>query len=203
MELSELLKIAPFQGMDEDSLIAFLFAAPNSLKRYAPGDIIAMQGDRCKGLYTLASGGVRACMVNGEGKEITIEEIKAPAQLAPAFIFASENRFPVMIVATEPCELFFVGRERFMQAMHSSHLMMSNFLTDISDRSVFLSKKVSEFALLDLKKRIMRYLETHGAIRNQREVAQRLGVTRPSLARALAELAKEGRLGGRPAQGQA
>ena len=83
-----------------------------------------------------------------------------------------------------------------MQAMLSSPVMLGNFLTDISDRSVFLSRKVSEFALLDLKKRIMKYLDTHGAIHNQREVAQRLGVTRPSLARALAELAKEGKLGG-------
>ena len=187
MELSALLKIAPFRGMDEDDLIAFLFATPNSLRRYAPGDIIALQGDRCKGLYILASGAVRAGMVNADGKELTIEEIKAPALLASAFVFATENRFPVMIEATEPCELFFVGRDRFMQG---------NFLTDISDRSVFLSRKVSEFALLDLKKRIMKYLDTHGAIHNQREVAQRLGVTRPSLARALAELAKEGKLGG-------
>lgn len=151
MELSALLKIAPFRGMDEDDLIAFLFATPNSLRRYAPGDIIAMQGDRCKGLYILASGAVRADMVNADGKELTIEEIKAPALLASAFVFATENRFPVMIEATEPCELFFVGRDRFMQAMLSSPVMLGNFLTDISDRSVFLSRKVSEFALLDLK----------------------------------------------------
>lgn len=68
MELSALLKIAPFRGMDEDDLIAFLFATPNSLRRYAPGDIIALQGDRCKGLYILASGAVRAGMVNADGK---------------------------------------------------------------------------------------------------------------------------------------
>ena len=71
---------------------------------------------------------------------------------------------------------------------------MSGFLTDISDRSAFLGRKLNEFALLDLKKRILEYLKTNPVIRNQREVAQRLGVTRPSLARALSELAKEGRL---------
>ena len=164
MELSALLKIAPFRGMDEDDMIAFLFATPNSLRRYAPGDIIALQGDRCKGLYILASGAVRAGMVNADGKELTIEEIKAPALLASAFVFATENRFPVMIEATEPCELFFVGRDRFMQAMLSSPVMLGNFLTDISDRSVFLSRKVSEFALLDLKKtdnEIPRYPRGH------------------------------------------
>ena len=43
------------------------------LKHFEPGDIIARQGDLCKGLYILASGSVRAGMINDEGKELTVE----------------------------------------------------------------------------------------------------------------------------------
>ena len=161
MELTGLLQMAPFQGMKEEELVAFLFGLPNSLKHFEPGDIIARQGDLCKGLYILASGSVRAGMINDEGKELTVEEIGAPNLLASAFIFATENRFPVK---------------------------------DISDRSVFLSRKLNEFALLNLKTRLLKYLETHSVIHNQQEVAQKLGVTRPSLARALSELVNEGKI---------
>ena len=55
MELTGLLQMAPFQGMKEEELVAFLFGLPNSLKHFEPGDIIARQGDLCKGLYILAS----------------------------------------------------------------------------------------------------------------------------------------------------
>ena len=73
MELTGLLQMAPFQGMKEEELVAFLFGLPNSLKHFEPGDIIARQGDLCKGLYILASGSVRAGMINDEGKELTVE----------------------------------------------------------------------------------------------------------------------------------
>lgn len=194
MELTRLLQVAPFQGMKEEELIAFLFGVPNSLKHFETGDVIARQDSLCKGLYILASGSVRAGMINDEGKELTVEEIDAPNLLASGFVFATENRFPVNVEAVEPCEVFIIGKERFLEFMHLHPLMMQNFLKDISDRSVFLSRKLNEFALLNLKARLLKYLETHPAIHNQQEVAQKLGVTRPSLARALSELANEGRI---------
>ena len=69
---------------------------------------------------------------------------------------------------------------------------MRNFLQLVSDRTLFLSKKLNAFALQSLKSRILNYLRMHGTILNQQEVAQILGVARPSLARALSELASEG-----------
>lgn len=194
MELTTLLHIAPFQGMEEEELVAFLFGVPNSLKQFESGDIIARQGALCKGLYILASGTVRAGMINEEGKELTVEEIKSPGLLASAFLFAAENRFPVTVKAVEHCEIFIIGKKRFLEFLHIHPLMMQNFLKDISDRSVFLSKKLNEFALLNLKTRLLKYLETHPTIHNQQEVAQKLGVTRPSLARALSELFNEGKI---------
>ena len=68
---------------------------------------------------------------------------------------------------------------------------MRNFLQLVSDRTLFLSKKLNAFALQSLKSRILNYLRMHGTILNQQEVAQILGVARPSLARALSELASE------------
>jgi DNA-binding phage protein len=136
----------------------------------------------------------RAGMINDEGKELTVEEIGAPNLLASAFIFATENRFPVNVEAIGPCEVFVIGKERFLEFMRLHPLMMQNFLKDISDRSVFLSRKLNEFALLNLKTRLLKYLETHSVIHNQQEVAQKLGVTRPSLARALSELVNEGKI---------
>ena len=194
MELTELSQIAPFQGIKEEELIAFLFGSPNCLKHFDSDDIIARQGNLCKGLYILASGVVRAGMINEEGKELTIEEIEAPCLLASAFIFATESRFPVNIEAIKPCKVFIISKERFLEFMHLNPLVMQNFLKDISDRSVVLSKKLNEFALQNLKTRLLNYLDTHPTIHNQQEVAQKLGVTRPSLARALSELINEGKI---------
>lgn len=194
MLLTELLKISLFKGMNEIDVVEFLYGASNNLKRYNVGDSVVRQGDLCRGIYILVSGRVRCSMSGDNGKEITVDEMTAPCILASAFIFATENRFPVNVEALVPCELYVIDKARFLEFMHKHPVMLENFLRDISDRGVFLSKKVNEFALQNLKTRILAYLEKNQDIHNQRELAQRLGVTRPSLARALSELIAESKI---------
>lgn len=194
MSLAELFKVSLFKGLNETDVVEFLYGTPNNLKRYNAGDYIARQGNLCRGVYILVSGRVRCSMSGNDGKEITVDEMTAPCILASAFIFATENCFPVNVEALVSCELYVIGKTRFLEFMHKHPVMLENFLRDISDRGVFLSKKVNEFALQNLKTRILAYLEKNPDIHNQREVAQRLGVTRPSLARALSELIAENKI---------
>ena len=151
-----------------------------------------MQGEAYRSLFILCCGSVRTQMVSAEGKQLTIETLKAPQLLAPAFVFASENRFPVNIEAKEKCEILIINKNVFLEFLHRHPTVMRNFLQLVSDRTLFLSKKLNAFALQSLKSRILNYLRMHGTILNQQEVAQILGVARPSLARALSELASEG-----------
>ena len=114
-----------------------------------------------------------------------------PEVLAPAFIFASENRFPVNIEVQENCEVLVLDKNYFLEFMHSQPVIMKNFIEMISDRSLFLSKKLNEFALQSLKSRLLNYLKINGRIDNQAGSGFHLGVARPSLARALSELIAE------------
>lgn len=192
MEIHELLKMPPFQGITEEQLLPLILAPEHTCRLYKSSDFIAMQGEAYRSLFILCSGSVRTQMVNAEGKQLTIETLKAPELLAPAFVFSSENRFPVNIEAKEDCEILIVNKNAFLEFLHQYPLVMHNFLQLLSDRTLFLSKKLNAFALQSLKSRILNYLRMHGSILNQQEVAQILGVARPSLARALSELSTEG-----------
>lgn len=183
-----------FEGCEAEALHQLLREAPNSLRTYKEGEYIARQGDACRSLFILMKGNVKTQMENAEGKQLTIDWIKAPDILAPAFIYASENRFPVNVEATELCEVLVMDRTRFEAFMHAQPAVMRNFIAIISDRSLFLSRKLNEFALQSLKSRLLNYLQMHGGIHNQQEVAFILGVARPSLARALSELIAEGKI---------
>ena len=183
-----------FEGCEAEALHQLLREAPNSLRIYKEGEYIARQGDACRSLFILMKGNVKTQMENAEGKQLTIDWIKAPDILAPAFIYASENRFPVNVEATELCEVLVMDRTRFEAFMHAQPAVMRNFIAIISDRSLFLSRKLNEFALQSLKSRLLNYVQMHGGIHNQQEVAFILGVARPSLARALSELIAEGKI---------
>lgn len=194
MHTEVLTRMSLFEGCEAEALHQLLCEAPNSLRIYKEGEYIARQGDACRSLFILMKGNVKTQMENAEGKQLTIDWIKAPDILAPAFIYASENRFPVNVEATELCEVLVMDRTRFEAFMHAQPAVMRNFIAIISDRSLFLSRKLNEFALQSLKSRLLNYLQMHGGIHNQQEVAFILGVARPSLARALSELIAEGKI---------
>ena len=69
---------------------------------------------------------------------------------------------------------------------------MLNFIRLVSNRSQLLSARLNQFALQSLKSRLMNYINLHPHIASQQQVAQILGVARPSLARAISELIEEG-----------
>lgn len=194
MHTEVLTRMSLFEGCEAEALHQLLREAPNSLRIYKEGEYIARQGDACRSLFILMKGNVKTQMENAEGKQLTIDWIKAPDILAPAFIYASENRFPVNVEATELCEVLVMDRTRFEAFMHAQPAVMRNFIAIISDRSLFLSRKLNEFALQSLKSRLLNYLQMHGGIHNQQEVAFIWGVARPSLARALSELIAEGKI---------
>lgn len=192
MKIHTLLKMPPFQGITEEQLLPLMLAPEHACRLYKSSDFVAMQGEVYRSLFILCAGSVRTQMVNPEGKQLTIETLKAPELLAPAFVFSSENRFPVNIEAKEDCEILIVNKDLFLKFMHQHPVVMRNFLRLVSDRTLFLSKKLNSFALQSLKSRILNYIHVHGSILNQQEVAQILGVARPSLARVLSELTHEG-----------
>ncbi len=181
-----------FRGLPAEHLEQFISQTPNALRRYSAGDLIALQGTFCQSLYILYSGQVRTHMVNEDGKQVTIEDIGAIHILAPAFIFATDNRFPVNIMTLTDCEVLVLNRMDFIALMHREEIVMQNFLRIISDRSIFLSRKLNAFALQDLKTRLLVYLKEHQQPGSQQEIASVLGVARPSLARVLSEFAREG-----------
>lgn len=192
MDVKRLMTTPVFLHLNEEKLQAFIDSSSHSLRRYPSHDFIALQGDPCRALYLLYEGKVRATMSGPDGKQVTMEDLQAPVLLAPAFIFATNNRFPVNVETLTPCEVLVINKENFVELMRCEPIVMSNFLRIISDRSYILTRKISSFALHGLKSRVATFLCERGAISNQQEVAERLGVARPSLSRVLAELADEG-----------
>ena len=96
MEIHELLKMPPFQGITEEQLLPLILAPKHACRLYKSSDFIAMQGEAYRSLFILCSGSVRTQMVNAEGKQLTIETLKAPELLAPALSFHPRIVFPLI-----------------------------------------------------------------------------------------------------------
>ena len=127
-----------------------------------------------------------------EGKEFTLDTLSAPDVIASAIVFGTENIYPVTIIANSDCKMWVVSRDCLLELIEQDKVVLHNFLTVLSDHSLFLSRKIHEFALQTLSSRVVGYLQRNGMIQNLQEAAFILGVARPSLSRAIAQLVAQG-----------
>ena len=180
-----------FRNIAESDISGLLETTAYRVASYRPKDIIALQGTPCNYLMIVLNGLLQGQMVNDAGKLVVIEELEAAQLLAPAFLYAPKNNLPVNIIAMEPSEILFIHRDDFTVWMQQNRQLLQNFL---SDKIMFLSlknikNKIADYLLHklpDASSTVIHLTDT------QQEIADSFGVTRPSLARALAEMEQEG-----------
>lgn len=188
MDLSQLEKCDFFKGLSEEDIASLLFSSPGALRQYKVGDYVARQGEVCDKIAILTKGSVSSYMVNDYGKELIMTDLHSPCMIGYTYLFATNNVFNVNVIAKTSCDIYFVERERLVALMHEKPLFMQAYLRGMADVSLKVFKRVYELNLHKLKQRILSYMEQHKELPKQAELAKQLGVTRTSVARALAEL---------------
>jgi CRP-like cAMP-binding protein len=201
MMFEKLIFCPLFVGLDGETIINLLNQVQHQIIRYKKEEIIAYSGDEVQNQMVVLKGSVKGEMVDFTGKTIKIEDIASPRPLAPAFLFGSQNSFPVNIVANTDVEMLVLPKSSFVQLMQMNETILENFLSLISNRAQFLSNKIRFLSFQTIKGKIAHYLlqamknkETDVILldKSQKDLAAYFGVARPSLGRAIRELDHEG-----------
>lgn len=200
METSVLQKNPLFNGFSIREIEDILQRIPHRIKQYPEGSVIALSGEPVDRLMILISGKAIGEMVDFSGRIIKIEDIPAPGALASAFMFGGNNNFPVNVSAVEDTNMLIIYKADFLKLMRHNDRILLNFLDMISNRSQFLSEKIKFLNFKTIKGKLAQYIlkkcsEEGGTFvlaRTQSDLADFFGVARPSVARILAELEREG-----------
>ncbi|MCR4765428.1 MAG: Crp/Fnr family transcriptional regulator [Bacteroidaceae bacterium] len=192
MDIHELQNCSFFKGLSEEDIANLLLSSPGSHRIYKEGDFVARQGEVCDKIAIMMKGSVYSVMINDYGKELILSNIKSPNILGYSFIFGTDNKFNINVIAKTPCEMIFVEKEKLLKLLHERPVFMQSFMRGMSDISMTVFKRIFELNLSKLKQRLLSYMEQHEELPKQAELAKQLGVTRPSLSRAIAELKRDG-----------
>jgi CRP-like cAMP-binding protein len=196
----ELLIESPvFKGLQATQLEAILADIHFRIRRYVKNEQVVHAGDPCLDLMLVLSGSVKGEMADYTGKTIKIEDITAPRPLAAAFLFGQNNRFPVNVIANEDVSLLCIPRPEFLKILQKDQRILTNYLNSISSRAQFLSQRIRFLSFKTIRQKIAHYLLDLAGDRlavvelplSQSQLAEFFAVTRPSLARALGEMAEE------------
>jgi CRP-like cAMP-binding protein len=197
----EILTKSPiFTGLSAEEIEIMFQKCHCFTKTYDVGDIAAFSGEPVNFLMIVIEGSVKGEMVDFSGKTIKIDDIKAPNPLASAFIFGKQNRFPVNVMANEKTKLLYIPKYDFLKMLQTDIRLMQNFLNVISGHTQILANKLKFLSFKTIKGKIAQYiLSLAGTDKDvvelpltQSDLAEQFGVARPSLARALGEMAEEG-----------
>ena len=189
-----------FIGLSEEELKAIFSKAHYFTKTYEIGEIAAFSGETVNFLMIVLEGSVKGEMVDFSGKVIKIDDIHAPRPLATAFIFGKQNKFPVNVMANEKIRLLYIPKYDFMKMLQADIRILQNFLNVVSTQSQMLAGKLKFFSFKTIKGKLAQFILGLAGVDKdiielpltQNDLAEQFGVARPSLARALGEMADEG-----------
>jgi len=189
-----------FRGLDTPSAISIINSIHFQVKKFTKGDILATAGEKVVNLYIITEGSVKGEMIDYTGKTIKIEDIEAPKPLAAAFMFGEKNRYPVTVTANNDVKIISVPIEEFLKILQKNSTVLTNYLNSISTRAQFLSQKIQFLGFKTIRGKVAHFLLNKAGDRyhsvelkeTQQQLADMFGVARPSLARVLGEMQKEG-----------
>lgn len=171
---------------------------PHTVKNYRKGEYIAYQNDMVSHLYMLTKGRIKTEIVSASGLTLPMEEITAPYPLTAAFLFADDNRFPFDVTALEECEVLLISKDSVEKQIARCPGFLRGFMAFNANRMQYLSERLKLFAQKGIKAKFAYYVlsrERDGLFRLDRSIAslaEHFGVERPSLSRAISELARQG-----------
>lgn len=198
--MENIIKCPLFKGISSEE-VNKIIGEKFGIRKFEQGRTIIKQGDEYSTLLIVIDGEVSGEMTDLSGKNVIIENIPAPNVLAPAIIFAENNRIPVNVIALTQVTILPISREDFTHMLQRNIKLLNNFLQLISDRSRFLTDKVRLLRFGTIKSKIAGYLiEIYSKKDNlrfeikhsQQELADMFGVTRPALAKTIGQMTDEG-----------
>lgn len=200
MDIARLFDCPLCTGIPEREREQFIEGFDYSVKSYMKGEVVFRQGDVCRFLYILLEGEVEAEMTDDSGAMLRIETIRAPRALAPAFLFAEDNHFPVTATVSEKANVFIATKESVFRQMGRYESFLRNFLSVNANRTTFLTGRLQFLSFKTIRGKLIHYIlelafpDKKKVLlgKSQQELAEYFGVTRPALAKVLYELADEG-----------
>ena len=140
-------------------------------------------------------------MTGESGKFVDVTELRAGNIVAPAFIYAKKNRFPVTVDAIAGTDILRMMPDEFHALVDAHAKIRWNFIELLSNINRFLTEKVRFLSLLTVRERIAAMLlsaarrqgsNTIMLNKSRQELADSFGTQKVSLIRCLTAMKEEG-----------
>lgn len=195
------LKQCPlFKDLDESEIIDLMHTIRYRVIRFHKGDMLACAGSVCQYADIIISGEMVAYITSPSGRIIRMTAHQSGKLLAPAFLFAIDNHYPVTVEATSDTSILRLSPTDLEKLFHSDQSLMMNYIKLLSNIIAQLTKKVRMLSM-SVREKVSLYLIEQSRLQqtkniilplSRQELADHFGIQKYSLLRCLNELKQEG-----------
>lgn len=200
MTIKQLQSILIFSKMDTAVLAKCLAEKQIFVKHYLKGEIVHHQHEHCSTLDVVLSGNLAAYSLLENGSVTTMFSFQKNSIIGTNLLFGENTSYPLNIYCITDCDLLYITQDAVLEFLHDYDFVM-HYIKSLSMNSLVMNQKITILGQKTLRENIMDYFNQQSVFQgsseivlpfNKKELADYLGVQRPSLFRELKRLKDEG-----------
>lgn len=193
-----------FAGIAHKDVVECLTCCGAALRRYKKGETIFYQHESPRKLFVLMEGAVSICNDSASGDRLILATLTQSGELfGEVYLFLKGKEYSDYALASSDAEILEIPKDFLFRrcSKNCTHhtLLTRNMLSILADKAYYLTQKVRLISKASLREKLatffLEHADNNGNIQlsmNREEMADFLGVARPSLSRALMEMQRNG-----------
>lgn len=168
--------------------------------KYSKGSIVHRQRERCTTVDVVLSGGLVAYSLSENGSAVTLLEFKENGIVGANLMFGDNDTYPLNIYAVTACTLLHITKRAIVELLRGHDFVMQ-YIKSLSMNAQGMNRKIAMLTQKTLRENIMDYLRHQALLQgsadvhlpiSKKELADYMGVQRPSLFRELKKMKAAG-----------
>lgn len=190
-----------FLDIEEGPLEDYLRESHSFIREFSPNSYIFYEGDPCQYFFVLIDGMVQVERTSSQGKRVLVNRFQNKGTVfGEVYVFLKGRPYDYSCLSLEGAKVLFIPKEALEPLRGPvAAKLCQNMLSILSNKALFLNKKLLVQGAGGLKEKIAMYILQLGGDKgvielelNREELADYLGVARPSLSRQLMKMEKDG-----------
>ncbi|MCG8500672.1 MAG: Crp/Fnr family transcriptional regulator [Firmicutes bacterium] len=190
-----------FKNVEEKCILKVLHSLRYNLCAYPKDSTVAIEEDDCYQLGILLEGLLTIQTIYPSGKVLTLTQIHPSDIFGEVVLFSQVHKYPATITARQKSKVLFIEKKAFIDLLSEHPCIMENFISSLSHKLLMLNRKVKTLSLETIRQKICSFLLSEYKKKNtpalqlalsRKDMAEYIGVPRPSLSRELIKMKDEG-----------
>lgn len=184
-----------------DEVRNYLNHGKMSIQSFKKGQIIHLEGEKCRGAEIIIKGVVVIERITESGDLMTITVFNPDDMLGGNLIFSKNPFYPLTVTARTDVTILSIEKSLLLELCEKNHDFLRIFLEYISDHTLLLGDKIKNYTNRSIRERLLIYLENEAKIQGsnrillkttKKELADKFGIQRTSLSRELQKMKNDG-----------